>query len=162
MFKNIFTKETGILVLLFIGAIVLMTIDPLNLAPLGVNDTSVLPVLYFIPTVVIWFFYFARPHLFGSKSLNDVQKRELIYLQVKSVLRKLLAVLAAFVMSGFSKNIPFLDFVNDIITYISNNLEVGYKALEVLIGIALGLISHFSKINRFEERVTLHPRKVEL
>jgi len=50
-----------IMVALFVGTLILMLQDPFNLNPEGFEGTSVWVALYFIPTIIAWYFLFVKP-----------------------------------------------------------------------------------------------------
>jgi hypothetical protein len=160
--KNILNKGTLVMCLLFLVTLAIMITDPLNLNPEGFKGTTVLPVLYLLPALIYWFFYFVKPTLFGTKNYSENQKRDLLYLQIISILRKVLAVFAAFILAGISSKIPYFDLVNDVITYIASNFDTSVQAIELIIGLILGLIAQFSKNSRFEDRIEVEPRKIQL
>lgn len=159
---KIFNKGTFVMIGLFVLTIVLAVIDPLNLNPDGVDEDTLKPAWYGLPALVFWFFYFAKPTIFGTKELNPEQKRQVLYEQIKSIIRKIGAVIAGFIVAGLSSKIPYLDFVGDIINFIAANFDISVQAIEVLIGVAVGLISQFTDSARFASRTLINPRKINV
>lgn len=59
---NIFKqKEFWIMVALFVATLFVMVQDPLKLNPDGFEGTRAWGVLYFIPTIIVWYFLFVKP-----------------------------------------------------------------------------------------------------
>jgi hypothetical protein len=61
MLKIFGQKEFWTMVALFLVTLFVMLQDPLNLNPEGFEGTSAWGALYFIPTIVAWFFLFVKP-----------------------------------------------------------------------------------------------------
>lgn len=162
MFNTILNKGTLVMIGLFVLTIALAILDPLNLNPGGIEEDTFKPAWYGLPALVIWFIYFARPTIFGTKELNPEQKRQILYEQIKSIIRKLGAVTSGFIIAGLTSKIPFLDFIGDIINYISANFDISIQAIEVLIGVTVGLISQFTDPKRFSSRTLINPRKINV
>lgn len=162
MLKTILNKGTFVMIGLFVLTIVLAVTDPLNLNPGGVSEDTLKPALYGLPALIIWFFYFAKPVIFGTKELNPEQKRQVIYEQIKSILRKIGAVITGFILAGLSTKIPYLEFIGGIINYLASNFDVSVQAIEIIIGVVVGLISQFTDMSRFTERSFINPRKIDV
>jgi hypothetical protein len=156
-FSNIFTFKNLVFVLAFQLSVIVMIIDPINLY----SDTP-WQALYMLPFVIFYITIHLRPTLIGSSNYSTDQKRELIYIQTLSIIRKLGAVLSAFILTGMASKVPLLEPINDVIVYIGKNYDISIKAIEVIIGLLGGITSQFSNNNRFEERINLSPRKIDL
>ena len=58
------------LVGIFLFTVLLAIYDPFNLDPNGINSTSIIKALYFIPAVVAWLYLFVLPTI-GIRSENN-------------------------------------------------------------------------------------------
>ena len=61
MLKIFGQKEFWIMVALFVATLFVMLQDPFNLNTEGFEGTSAWGALYFIPTIITWYFLFVKP-----------------------------------------------------------------------------------------------------
>jgi hypothetical protein len=59
------SKEFWIMVALFVATLFVMLQDPLKLNTDGLEGTSAWGALYFIPTIIAWYFLFVKPTING-------------------------------------------------------------------------------------------------
>ena len=101
--------------------------------------------------VVFAYFLFSSP-IFASKSVSSADKRTILYEQILSVLRKVLAILASLLALGVFDKVPILGNIQNVLVYLAENWAMTTGSLEVLIGTVLFIISQFSSNQRLEIR----------
>ena len=101
--------------------------------------------------VVFAYFLFSSP-IFASKSVSSADKRTILYEQILSVLRKVLAILASLLALGVFDKVPILGNIQNVLVYLAENWAMTTGSLEVLIGTVLFIICQFSSNQRFEFR----------
>jgi len=142
---------TWIMVALFVGTLVLAINDPFGLDPMGIESTSAIKALYFIPAVIAWLFIFVKPH-YTTKSVEETAniKAE----QLKSIVRTVVQVLGSIISidAAFNLKIPFLEFILTLSTYIGDNVDIAANAIMALIGIVTTIYGFFIDKNRFVTR----------
>lgn len=118
----------------------------------AINFLSI-PLSFFVGAMVfftIWEFVIPifKNEGFSAKQLVEKknEKKE-FYL---SILRHVITVVGMLV--SLNVKIPFIEQILDALNFISNNLNVAYEAVRVLIGLATSLIGIFSKADRFSTR----------
>lgn len=61
MLKVLTSWEFWVMVALFVATLFVMVQDPLKVNPDGFEGTSAWVGIYFIPTIITWFFLFVKP-----------------------------------------------------------------------------------------------------
>lgn len=104
-----------------------------------------------IAFLVLSYFLFSSP-VFQSKSVSASDKRTILYEQIYSILRKVLAILGSLLALGVFDKIPVIGGIQNVLVYLSENWSMTTGALETLIGTVMVIISQFSSNQRFEAR----------
>jgi len=138
------------MVVIFLTTLFLSINDPLNLDPNGINSTSAIKAVYFIPAILVWFYLFVAPTI-GIRSENS---QEATKEKIKSIVRSAIQIIGSLIAvdAAFDLNIPFLQLVFTISEYIGNNIDTAANAIGVLIGIGTTLYGFFKDKDRFEAR----------
>jgi hypothetical protein len=138
---------------LFLATITLAIVDPFNLDPNGIESTSAIKALYFIPAVFVWFFVFVKP-MYSTKSLSE--QKEINTEQFKSIIRTVIQVIGSLIaIDGvFNLNIPFLEIVLNLASYLGENIDIAANAIMALIGFVTAIYGFFIDKGRFEKRTT--------
>ncbi len=143
-----------VMVALFIGTITLAIVDPFGLDSGGIESTSAIKALYFLPAVFVWFFIFVKP-TFKTKTIEEQNaiKTE----QFKSILRTAIQVVGSLIaIDGmFNLNIPFLSLIMDLAKYLGENIDTAANAVMALLGIVTTIYGFFIDKTRFEKRAPI-------
>lgn len=155
-------KSIGI-VIWFVLTMVLMLFDPMGLNAVNEsgNQVSLMPLLYVIPFVVVFWFAYVRPVLqpadYSAKSLQVAKNKKVEFW--KSIIRHAITIVGSILALGI--NVPYLDGVRDLLRAALANFDVVVDAVMQLFGVAMILWGIIKDKFRFGERNTLiEARKV--
>jgi hypothetical protein len=135
---------------IFLGTLILAISDPFKLDPEGINSTSAIKALYFIPAIIAWVWTFVLP-TFGIRSEGG---QEVAIEKVKSIVRSAIQIIGSLIAvdAAFNLDIPFLELVFTVAGYIGENIDTAANAIGVILGIGTTLYGFFKDKDRFEVR----------
>lgn len=147
-----FNKQTLIVAISFLLTLLLAKFDPLNLDPVGDASTSLLKLIYVLPAIGLWVYFLWFPSHYGKKNVEELKwiNRERIASLFRTAIQSLGAIVA--VLSAYNVNIPWVQKLLEVFSYLAENLDVGVNAIATLVGIGITVYGFFFKKERFEER----------
>lgn len=121
----------------------------------GMFLSTSLGFVAYIPFVIVLVLAQLYPSTFSAKSETEI-KAEWVE-KAKAFIRTLIQIVGVLiVLGGFGINIPYIDTIKDMLTYLGDNLNVAADALNIVIGIVVTVIGFFKDKERFEVRANPH------
>lgn len=137
-------------ILLLVVGFVLTVLFPLTSAPLTA-------LVYFAPFIGYVLYIKLFPPYVATLSVED---KEIINTEKwKSIIRSVIQVVGSLVaLSAFGVNIPFIDNIQDVLTFIAGQFDAVVSAIQLLIGFGLTIYGFFRNDDRFQARLTTGKR----